>query len=145
MGHNKIYMLNVDIIILYEVFMKKIISSDRAPKAIGPYSQAVQIGNLAFFSGQLGINPETGKLAEGGVKAQAEQALKNIKAILEEAGACVDNVLKTTVFITNMDDFQEVNAAYSTVFSKNFPARSCVAVHQLPLNAFVEIEIIVAL
>lgn len=78
-------------------------------------------------------------------KAQAEQALKNIKAILEEAGVSVDNVLKTTVFITKMDDFQEVNAAYSTVFSKDFPARSCVAVHQLPLNALVEIEIIVAL
>lgn len=125
--------------------MKKIVASDKAPQAIGPYSQAVQFGNLAFFSGQLGINPETGKLAEGGVKAQAEQALKNIKAVLEEARASVDNVLKTTIFITDMDDFQQVNAAYSTVFSKDFPARSCVAVHQLPLNALVEIEIIVAL
>lgn len=130
---------------LYEVGMKKIISSDKAPKAIGPYSQAVRTGDLVFFSGQLGINPETGKLAEGGVKAQAEQALKNVKAILEEAGAGVENVVKTTVFITKMDDFQEVNAAYSAVFSGDFPARSCVAVHQLPLNALVEIEIIVAL
>jgi 2-iminobutanoate/2-iminopropanoate deaminase len=131
-------------LILYEVAMKKIITSDKAPKAIGPYSQAVQFGNLVFFSGQLGINPETGKLAEGGVKAQAEQSLKNIKAILDEAGASVENVIKTTVFITKMDDFQEVNAAYSTVFNKDFPARSCVAVHQLPLNALVEIEIVVA-
>lgn len=130
---------------LYEVSMKKIISSDKAPKAIGPYSQAVRSGGLVFFSGQLGINPETGKLAEGGVKAQAEQALKNIRAILEEAGTGVENVVKTTVFITKMDDFQEVNAAYSAVFSGDFPARSCVAVHQLPLNALVEIEIIVAL
>ena len=125
--------------------MKKIISSDKAPKAIGPYSQAVRSGGLVFFSGQLGINPETGKLAEGGVKAQAEQALKNIRAILEEAGAGVENVVKTTVFITKMDDFQEVNAAYYAGFSGDFPARSCVAVHQLPLNALVEIEIIVAL
>ena len=124
--------------------MKKIIATTNAPAAIGPYSQAVQAGSTVYFSGQLGINPATGKLAEG-VEAQAEQSLKNVQALLAEVGATAENVVKTTVYITDMADFPLVNAAYAKVFSQNFPARSCVAVKQLPLGGLVEIEATVVL
>jgi len=125
--------------------MKEIINCKNAPAAIGPYSQAVKSGNTIYCSGALGIDPAVGKIVEGGIKAQAEQCLKNIQAILVEVGATVNNVVKTTVFITSMADFQEVNAAYSAVFTENFPARSCIAVKELPLAALVEIEVIVVL
>ena len=125
--------------------MKKIISSPNAPAAIGPYSQATRIGNLVFLSGQLGIDPATGALATGGVAAQAEQSLKNIQALLESIDATPEHIVKTTVFLTDMADFKAVNAAYAAVFNQNCPARSCVAVAQLPLGGLVEIEAIVAL
>lgn len=124
--------------------MKKIISTAKAPAAIGPYSQAVQAGNTVYFSGQLGIDPETGKLADG-VEAQTVQSLKNVQALLQEVGADFENVVKTTVYIASMDDFPVVNAAYAKVFNQDPPARSCVAVKQLPLGGLVEIEATVVL
>ncbi len=125
--------------------MKEIIFTEEAPKAVGPYSQATKVGNMVYLSGQLGLDPATGKLAEGGVAAQAKQALANIQALLKKIGATPENVVKTTVFITDMANFAEVNTEYAKVFTKDFPARSCVAVAQLPLNGLVEIELIVAL
>lgn len=124
--------------------MKQVIHSDKAPKAIGPYSQGKQAGNVVYLSGQLGIDPASGRLA-GGVGAQTRQALRNIQALLEELGATVDDVIKTTVFVADMADFAEVNGVYASVFSENCPARSCVAVRELPLNGLVEIEAVVAL
>lgn len=124
--------------------MKQVIHSDKAPKAIGPYSQGKQAGNVVYLSGQLGIDPASGRLADG-VGAQTRQALRNIQALLEELGATVDDVIKTTVFVVDMADFAEVNAVYASVFSENCPARSCVAVRELPLNGLVEIEAVVAL
>ena len=121
--------------------MKTILSTADAPAAIGPYSQAVRSGEALYCSGQLGIDPATGKLPEG-VAAQTEQSLKNIRALLAAAGAGIENVVKTTVFITNMADFPLVNAEYSKVFAENPPARSCVAVKELPLGGLVEIEVL---
>ncbi|MCQ2444317.1 MAG: Rid family detoxifying hydrolase [Mailhella sp.] len=123
----------------------KVISTAAAPAAIGPYSQGVQAGNIVFFSGQLGINPATGKLAEGCVKCQAEQAMKNIAALLESVDATSSNIVKTTVFLVDIADFAAVNEVYGKFFNGSFPARSCVAVHQLPLGARVEVEVTVAL
>lgn len=120
--------------------MAKIISTDKAPAAIGPYSQAVQVGKHLFLSGQIGLNPATGELVSGDVKEQTAQALANMAAILKEAGASPANVVKTTVFILDMADFQAVNEVYSKTFSSNPPARSCVAVAALPKGAKVEVE-----
>lgn len=125
--------------------MKHIIHTSKAPTAIGPYSQGNRAGDTVYLSGQLGIDPATGKLAEGGVGAQARQSLKNVQALLAEVGATEKNVVKTTVFLTSMADFQEVNEAYAAVFDTDCPARSCVAVKELPLNGLVEIEAIVVL
>ncbi len=127
-----------------EFSMKNVIATSKAPAAIGPYSQGIQAGNTVYFSGQLGIDPETGKLAEG-VEAQTVQSLKNVQALLQEAGAGVQQVVKTTVYITSMDDFPVVNAVYARVFNQNPPARSCVAVKQLPMGGLVEIEAVVVL
>ena len=117
-----------------------IINTSEAPAAIGPYSQAIRIGNMLFTSGQLGINPATGKLADG-IEAQTEQSLKNIAAILEEAGFEKENVMKTTVFLRNMNDFGAVNQIYSAFFGDHKPARSCVEVARLPKDGLVEIEV----
>lgn len=125
--------------------MSLVISTPRAPAALGPYSQAIKTGNHVFLSGQLGIDPNTGEMVSGGVEAQAKQALKNINAVLEAAGAEFKNVVKTTVFLTSMNDFAAVNKIYAESFSVNPPARSCVAVAQLPLGALVEIECVVVL
>lgn len=125
--------------------MKEIIFTSEAPNAVGPYSQAVKAGNTLYLSGQLGLVPETGKMIEGGVAEQAAQALKNIAAVLKSQGATVDNVVKTTVFLADIADFQAFNAEYAKVFTKDFPARSCFAVKQLPLGAVVEIECIAVL
>ncbi|MCL2651339.1 MAG: RidA family protein [Candidatus Azobacteroides sp.] len=123
--------------------MKKVISTNNAPAAIGPYSQAIRIGDMLFVSGQLGINPATGDFVSGGVKEQTEQVFKNIKAILKEAGSSLDNVVKTTVFLFDMADFAVMNEVYGKEFSAPYPARSAVAVKTLPKNGLVEIEIIV--
>ena len=119
----------------------KVISTTAAPAAIGPYSQGILTGNMAFLSGQLGIDPATGKLAEGGVKAQAEQSLKNIKALLDSIEATPANIVKTTIYLVDMADFASVNEIYAKFFDGTYPARSCVAVHQLPMNGQVEIEV----
>ena len=124
--------------------MKKVISTSKAPAAIGPYSQAIQVGNLVFASGQIPIDPATGSFVEGGVKEQARQSLTNVKAILEEAGLTLDNVVKTTVFLADMNDFSDVNAVYAEFFAEPYPARSAVAVKTLPKGALVEIEVIAA-
>ena len=122
--------------------MKKIIATKNAPAAIGPYSQAVQVGNMLFASGQLGLDPATGQFPEGAVKEQTEQAFKNVKAILAEAGLTMDNVVKTTVFLADMGDFTAMNEVYAAQFDGAFPARSAVAVKTLPKNGLVEIEVI---
>ena len=124
--------------------MKKVISTSKAPAAIGPYSQAIPVGNLVFASGQIPIDPATGSFVEGGVKEQARQSLTNVKAILDEAGLTLDNVVKTTVFLADMNDFADVNAVYAEFFAEPYPARSAVAVKTLPKGALVEIEVIAA-
>ena len=124
--------------------MKKVISTSKAPAAIGPYSQAIQVGNLVFASGQIPIDPATGNFVAGGVKEQARQSLTNVKAILEEARLTLDNVVKTTVFLADMNDFADVNAVYAEFFAEPYPARSAVAVKTLPKGALVEIEVIAA-
>lgn len=121
--------------------MKKIIATDKAPAAIGPYSQAVLLDDTLYASGQLGIDPSTGDFPEG-ITAQTEQSFRNIHAILAEAGMTIDDVVKTTCFLADMGDFAAMNAVYERQFSGSFPARSAVAVKTLPKNGLVEIEII---
>lgn len=116
-----------------------IIETQNAPKAIGPYSQAIVVDTFVYTSGQIPLVPETGQLVTGSVKEQTEQVIKNLKAVLEAAGSSLDKVIKTTCFLTNMADFSVFNAVYETYFI-NKPARSCVAVSALPKNAMVEIE-----
>lgn len=120
----------------------KAISTDKAPAAIGPYSQAVRTGNLVFVSGQLPIDPATGAFAEGGIKELTRQSILNAKAILEQAGTDLAHVVKTTVFLADMGDFAAMNEVYSQFFSEPFPARSAVAVKTLPKGALVEMECI---
>lgn len=120
---------------------KKVIKTENAPKAVGPYSQGIRVGNLVFTAGQVGIDPKTGERPEE-IEEQTKQALKNVKAILEEAGTSMNNVLKVTVFLKNMDDFGKMNEIYATFFGENPPARSCVEVARLPLDFKVEIEAI---
>ena len=122
--------------------MKKVISTTKAPAAIGPYSQAIRVGNLIYTSGQIPINPATGQFVEGGIKEQTCQSLTNVKAILEEAGTSMANVVKTTVFMADMNDFADMNAVYAEFFTEPFPARSAVAVKTLPKGALVEIEVV---
>ena len=121
--------------------MKKVIATMNAPQAIGPYSQAIFVGNMLFASGQLGLVPATGNFAEGGIKEQTAQAFQNVKAILTEAGLTMDQVVKTTVFLADMNDFGAMNEVYAQQFSGVFPARSAVAVKTLPKNALVEIAV----
>ncbi len=121
--------------------MKEVIATDKAPGAVGPYSQAIRMGNMLFAAGQVPLDPSTGKLVEGDAKAQAEQCLKNVLAVLEAADMTITDVVKVTVFITNMADFPLVNEAYKEVFKEPYPARSCVGVASLPLGANVEIEV----
>ena len=123
---------------------KKAINTEKAPKAIGPYSQAIQVGNLIYTSGQLPIDPTTGAFPVGGIKEQTRQSLSNIQAILEEAGLTMSNVVKTTVFLADMNDFADMNAIYAEFFTPPYPARSAVAVKTLPKNALVEIEVVAA-
>lgn len=122
--------------------MKQVISTEKAPSAIGPYSQAIQVGKMIYTSGQLPVDPTTGSFPEGGIKEQTRQSLLNVKAILEEAGASMDNVVKTTVFMADMSDFADMNAVYAEFFSEPYPARSAVAVKTLPKGALVEIEVV---
>lgn len=120
----------------------KVISTTKAPAAIGPYSQAIKVGNLVYTSGQIPIDPQTGSIVEGGIKEQTRQSLTNVKAILKEAGLTMANVVKTTVFMADMNDFAEMNAVYAEFFSEPYPARSAVAVKTLPKGALIEIEVV---
>lgn len=122
--------------------MKEIINSSYAPEAIGPYSQATAFGSLVFTSGQLPIDKKIGKVVDGGIIEQSTQSLRNLKAVLEEGGASLDSVLKTTCFLSNIGDFQAFNSVYADVFTQNCPARSCFAVKELPLGVLIEVEAI---
>ena len=121
---------------------KSVIAAQDAPPAIGPYSQAIRVGSLLFISGSLGMEPATGQIAAGGIAAETEQALNNLGAILKAAGASFDDIVKTTIFLTDMADFKVVNEIYAKRFSGAPPARSTVAVKELPRNGKVEIEAI---
>ena len=118
------------------------ISTNKAPLAIGPYSQAIVTGNLVFASGQIAINPETNEVAEGGIEAQTRQVLTNITNLLEAAGTSICKVVKTTVFMADMADFATVNSIYAEYFTEPYPARSAVAVKSLPKGVLIEIEVI---
>ncbi|MEQ8196652.1 MAG: RidA family protein [Clostridiaceae bacterium] len=120
---------------------KEIISTSNAPGAIGPYSQGVKIGDLIYTSGQIPLNPKTGEMVEG-IQSQTKQSLENCKAIIEAAGSSLENVFKTTVFLSDMNDFSEMNAVYAEYFKENPPARSAVQVARLPKDAKIEIEMI---
>lgn len=121
---------------------KEIITTEKAPLAIGPYSQAVKYGNIIFTSGAIGIDPATGAFVEGGVQEQTKQCIENLKVILDASGSSLDNVLKTTVFIKDMNDFSKVNEIYGKYFTEKQPGRSCVEVARLPKDALIEIEAI---
>lgn len=123
----------------------KAISTNNAPAAIGPYSQAIEVNGFVFASGQLPIDPETGKFPEGGIKEQTTQSIKNAQKILEAAGTDLKHVVKTTVYLANMSDFAAMNEVYSQFFSEPFPARSAVAVKDLPKGALVEVEVLATL
>ena len=124
--------------------MKECFLTQNGPRAIGPYSTATISGGTVYLSGVLGIVPETGKLAEGGVEAQAHQVLVNMRAILSELGCMMDDVLKTTVFMKDLSSFAAFNQVYAEYFPANCPARSCVEVSRLPMDALVEVEAIVS-
>ncbi len=124
---------------------KKLIETKNAPQALGPYSQAVQSGKFLFLSGQIGIDPKSGSLVEGGVENQARRIFENIKNVLIEAGGTMDSIVKVTVFLKNMGDFSKVNNIYAEKFKKPYPARSAVEVSRLPLDVDIEIESIAVL
>lgn len=123
--------------------MKRCFLTEKGPKAIGPYSTAVVHDDIAYFSGMIPIDPASGKVVTGGVEAEARQVFENIKTVLDEVGLSLNGVLKTTVFLTDLNDFQKVNAIYAEYFGPNYPARSCVEVSRLPAGAQVEVEVIV--
>lgn len=124
---------------------KQVIVAQKAPKAIGPYSVATRLGDLVFTAGQLGINPESGELVSGGVEAEARQALTNLQQVLEAAGSSLNHVLKTTVFLRDMNDFARMNAVYAEFFTQSYPARSAVQVAALPKGGAIEIEAVACL
>jgi len=124
---------------------KKVITSEKAPRAIGPYSIAIQVENLVYTAGQIGLDPAKGELVPGGVEAETRQVLTNLKNVLEAAGTSLDGVIKTTVFLKDMADFAKMNAIYAEFFTQNPPARSTVAVAGLPKGASVEIEVVAIL
>ena len=123
--------------------MKKVIATLNAPGAIGPYSQAIDCGSLVYCSGQIPVNPANGSIPDG-IKAQTQEAITNVTALLEAAGLTLDNVVKTTVFLADMKDFQAMNEVYGQSFTAPYPARSAVAVRELPKGVMVEIEVIAA-
>lgn len=121
------------------------VSTTNAPAAIGPYSQAIKVNNLLFASGQIPLDPATGTIVEGGIEAQAHQAFRNVKAIVEAAGSSMSAVVKVTVFMADMADFATVNGIYAQYFTEPYPARSAVAVKALPKGALLEVEVVAAL
>ena len=124
---------------------KEIVIAEKAPKALGPYSAGVKAGGFVFTAGQLGINPENGEFVAGGIEAQTHKALENLAAVLEAAGTSLKNVVKTTVFLYDMNDFGAMNGVYGQFFTENFPARSAVQAARLPKDGLVEIEAIALL
>ena len=124
---------------------KQVISTENAPAAIGPYSQAVRVGDLIYTAGQIALVPETGKLIEGDIEAQTRQVMENLAAVLQAAGSSLTQVVKTTIFVTDISDFAKVNQVYGSFFQDNPPARSTVQVAALPLGANVEIEVVATL
>ncbi len=122
--------------------MRKIVATEKAPAAIGPYAQANIIGNLVFTSGQIGLIPETGAVVEGGIEAQTRQVFANLKAVLEEAGSSLDKVIKTTCFLKDMNDFATVNEIYGSYFDGDYPSRSAIEIARLPKDCLIEIEVI---
>jgi 2-iminobutanoate/2-iminopropanoate deaminase len=122
--------------------MKKVVNTSTAPSPIGPYSQGVQIGDLIFFSGQIPLHPETGKIPEG-IEEQTKQVLENVKALLKSQQLGFENVIKTTVFLNSMEDITKINEVFATYFVEPFPARSAVEVAKLPCGALIEVEVIV--
>jgi 2-iminobutanoate/2-iminopropanoate deaminase len=122
--------------------MKKIIKTDKAPAPVGPYNQATMSGNFIFTAGQIAMDPKTGELIENDIRMQTERVIENLKAVLEEAGSGLSRILKTTVFLKNMDDFAAMNEVYARYFKGNAPARSAVEVSRLPKDVLVEIECI---
>lgn len=122
--------------------MKRIIHTDEAPKAIGPYSQAVDANGTLYISGQIPVDPKSGKVVEGGIKEQTEQVFKNIAAILKAAGYSIDDVVKSTVLLSDMDNFAAMNEVYAAIYTKDMPARAAYGVVRLPLGVLVEIETI---
>jgi 2-iminobutanoate/2-iminopropanoate deaminase len=122
--------------------MKTIIQTDKAPAPIGPYSQAVQAGNMLFISGQIAIDPASNQLIDGGIQDEAKQVMKNLEAVLSSAGFTFENVVKTSIFLSDMNHFAEVNEIYGSYFNSDFPARETVAVLGLPKNVNVEISVI---
>jgi 2-iminobutanoate/2-iminopropanoate deaminase len=124
---------------------KQIIVSEKAPKALGPYTVANRVGDLVFTAGQLGLDPQTNEFVPGGIEAETRQALTNIQHVLEAAGSSLSHVVKTTVFLKNMDEFARMNAVYAEFFTANFPARSTVQVARLPRDGAVEIEVVACL
>ena len=133
---------NIELLINENQNMKKAISTEKAPAAIGPYSQAIEVNGFVYASGQLPIDPATGQFPEGGIKEQTRQSILNAQAILESEGLTLANVVKTTVFLADMDDFAAMNEVYASFFQAPYPARSAVAVKALPKGAMVEIECI---
>ncbi len=121
---------------------KRIINSAQAPATIGPYSQAVQAGDMIYTSGQIALDPATGEIVSSDVKAQTEQAMENLKSVIEAGGSDLNHVVKTTLYIKDMNDFQTINEVYGSYFKDNYPARSCVEVSALPKGAIIEIEAI---
>jgi len=119
---------------------RKVIATDKAPKALGPYSVAIQLGSLVFTSGQVGIDPAKNEIVAGGIEAETRQVLTNLQTVLAASGSALENVVKTTVFLRDMNDFARMNAVYGEFFKANFPARSTVQVAALPKGAAVEIE-----
>lgn len=124
---------------------KTVIATSKAPGAIGPYSQGIKAGNIVFTSGQLPINAATGENEKNDIKKATAQCLENVKAVLEEAGTCLENVVKTTVFLTDLANFKDMNEVYASYFKSECPARSCYQVSKLPLESIVEIEVIAVL
>ncbi|MFR2138661.1 MAG: RidA family protein [Clostridium sp.] len=120
--------------------MANVISTDKAPAAIGPYSQAIEVNGMIYTSGMIPIDPSTGELVTGSVEAQAEQAISNLEALLAASGSSIEKVVKTVVFISNMDDFGKINEVYAKHFKEPYPARSCVQIARLPKDVAIEIE-----
>ena len=127
---------------LEEILMKQMISTDKAPAAIGPYSQAIRYGDLLFVSGQIALNPETGEIVPGDIEAQTKQVMENLQAIIREAGMSLQNVLKCSCFLADMEDFAKFNAVYNIYFAESLPARETVEVGRLPKDVKVEVSAI---